>query len=104
MPDLSDLPGDTSVFVDTNIFHFHFQNKSHSCTAFLRRIANGDVTAFVNTQVLSDLLHKLMCTEAVAKQFTRSMNPQELKRYLKNQRGQGNPLRDYQAQFEYIIA
>lgn len=106
MPDLSDLPRGTSVFVDTNIFHFHFQNKSPSCTAFLNHIAVGDVIAFVNTQVLSDLLHKLMFAEARAKQCvgSTSTNPQELKKYLKKQRGQENPLKDYQQQFEAIIA
>ena len=104
MPDLATLPGGTSVFVDTNIFHFHYQGKSVSCTNFITRVAQGEVEAYVNTQVLSDLLHKLMCTEAIAKQCIRSTNPQELKRYLKNQRGQENPLRDYQAQFEAIIA
>src|SRR6266568_1463493 len=104
MPDLATLPRGTSVFVDTNIFHFHFQNKSPSCTAFLNRIAFGDVIAFVNTQVLSDLLHKLMFAEAIARQCVGSTNPQELKKYLKKQRGQENPLKDYQQQFEAIIA
>ncbi|HEU0001050.1 MAG TPA: hypothetical protein VFQ36_09140 [Ktedonobacteraceae bacterium] len=28
MPDLSTLPDGTRVFIDTNIFHFHFQGKS----------------------------------------------------------------------------
>jgi len=104
MPDLATLPRGTSVFVDTNIFHFHFQNKSPSCTAFLNRIAFGDVIAFVNTQVLSDLLHKLMSAEAIARKCVGSTNPQELKKYLKKLRGQENPLKDYQQQFEAIIA
>jgi len=63
MPDLATLPFGTSVFVDTIIFDLHFRNKSATCTAFVERIARGEISAFVNTQVLSDLLHKLMLAE-----------------------------------------
>jgi len=104
MPDLSDLPRGTSVFVDTNIFHFHFQNKSPSCTNFLNRIADGDVIAFVNTQVLSDLMNKLMLIEACRKQCTKNPNAFELKKYFKVNRGNSNPLTEYQIQFEAILA
>src|SRR5438128_9457751 len=104
MPDLAMLPGGMSVFVDTNIFHFHFQNKSPSCTAFLNRIAVGDDIAFVNTQVLSDLLHKLMLAEGCQKQCTRKPSAFELKQYFKGNRNVANPLKDYQTQFENIIA
>ncbi len=104
MPDLASLPGGIRVFVDTNIFHFHFQGKSQTCTAFLTRIARGEVEAYVNTQVLSDLLHKLMLAEAFAKQCTKSTNPQELKKYLKGMRGKQLILTDYQLQFELVMA
>ena len=104
MPDLSALPDGTRVFVDTNIFHFHFQGKSASCTALLRRIARGEVEAYVNMQVLVDLLHKLMVAEAIAKKCTKDGNPQGLKSFLKRCRGNPNPLVDYQAQFENVLA
>lgn len=104
MPDLAMLPGGTSVFVDTNILHFHLQAKSSSCTFFLKRIANGEVEAYVNTQVLSDLLHKLMVAEAIRKHCTKSSNPQELKKYLNANRGKPLALTDYQAEFETILA
>lgn len=104
MPDLAMLPSGTSVFVDTNIFHFHFQGKSLTCTNFITRIALGEVEAYVNIQVLSDLLHKLMFAEALAKGCTKSTNPQELKKYMKANRGKTIPLTDYQTQFEAILA
>jgi predicted nucleic acid-binding protein len=63
MPDLASLPAGTSIFVDTNIFSLHFQGRSVTCSAFITRIAQGEIIAYVNTQVLSDLLHKLMLAE-----------------------------------------
>lgn len=106
MPDLSLLPGGASVFVDTNIFFLHFQGRSVTCTNFLTRVANGEVDAYVNTQVLSDLLHKLMIAEAHNKKCTTGPNPSatKLKVFLKQKRGQFISLGDYQIQFENTLA
>jgi len=64
MPDLATLPSGATVFVDTIIFDLHYRGKSAECERFLRRVAGGDVTAYVNTQVLTDLMHKLMLADA----------------------------------------
>jgi len=105
MPDLAYLPGGTSVFVDTNIFHYHFQGLSVTCTAFIDRVANHEIEAYVNTQVLSDLLHKLMMSEAIRKNcMKKGSNPQALKKYLKGIRGQPNPLGDCEIQFASVLA
>jgi len=105
---LDDVPDGSSIFVDTNIFHYHLQNLSPSCTQFITRIASGAIEAYVNIQVLSDLLHKLMMTEARAKGCigNKSSNPQELKKYLKGCRDKklAFPLTDYQVQFEIIVS
>ena len=103
MPDLATLPGGTGVFVDTNIFHFHFQGKSVSCTDFITRVAQGEGEAYVNTQVLSDLMNKLMLAEACKKKCTKNPNAFELKQYFKANRGNSNPLTEYQIQFEAIL-
>ena len=66
MPDLALLPAGASVFVDTNIFDLHFQGKSLTCTNFFSRILDMEFDAYVNVQVLADLLHKLMTAEAFA--------------------------------------
>ena len=104
MPDLATLPDGTSVFVDTNIFHFYYQGKSVSCINFINRVAQGEVEAYVNTQVLSDLMNKLMLAEAYKKQCTKKPNAFELKQYFKANRGNANPLTEYQIQFEAILA
>lgn len=108
---LNDVPDGSSVFVDTNIFHYHLQNLSASCTQFMTRIASGAIEAYVNIQVLSDLLHKLMMAEALGKGCCndskgRNAGVRGLKQHLKDCRDQKQafPLTDYQAQFETIVS
>lgn len=101
--DLASLPANTEIFVDANIFIYHFNGKSATCTAFVERIANDDVMAYVNTQVLSDLLHKLMCAEAVAKRLITNASADKMKKWLAANRAAAAKLRKYQAQFEYLL-
>jgi len=101
--DLRLLPQGSRVFVDTNIFDYHFRGKSVTCTAFMTRIANDEVSAFVNTQVLSDLLHKMMLAEAATKGFCR-FGAKYLRRWLAANRAQAVNLTDCQTQFEATLA
>jgi predicted nucleic acid-binding protein len=104
MPDLSTLPSESVVFVDTNIFDLQYRGKSVSCDVFIRRIARGEVTAYVNTQVLSDLLHKLMLAEACAKGLIPIRSAQRLKGCLQANRILAGRLADYQLQFENTLS
>ena len=104
MPDLATLPSGTSVFVDTIIFDLHFRSKSATCTAFVERIARGEISAFVNTQVLSDLLHKLMLAEAQLKGLIPHRRAKELRDKLTTDRAIMGNLTDYQVQFENTLA
>jgi len=102
--DLASLPSGRSVFVDTIIFDLHYREKSATCSAFIRRIARGEVTAYFNTQVLVDLLHKLMLAEAYAKGHIPRRSASELKSRLAANRGLIAGLTDYQTQFENTLA
>ncbi len=104
MPDLTLLPKGASVFVDTNIFDLHFQGRSLACTDFITRIALREIDAYVNVQVLVDLLHKLMTAEAFNKHCTSTRSAAKLKAYLQSHRGTPIPLGDYQVQFENALA
>lgn len=104
MPDLSLLPEGASVFIDTNIFYLHFQLRSLACTNFFSRVVNKEIDAYVNTQVLADLLHKLMTAEAFANHCISARSASKLKMYLNKQRGNSIPLGIYQAQFENAVA
>lgn len=102
MPDLNDLPTGTRVFVDTNIFDYAFDTRSLSCASFLTRVALREVKAYVNTQVLSDVIHKLMLKEAYQKGFisTLSGGVPKLKECFKRDPTKATQLVEYQQQFE----
>jgi len=104
VPDLAQIPSGTKVFVDTNIFYLHFQGRSISCTAFIERIARGEIEAYANTEVLSDLLHKLMLYEAVQKGLITDAKAHLLRRHLNTTRDAIGTLPDHQNQFEQTLA
>ena len=96
MPDLIRVPSNANIFVDTNIFYYHFTGRSTSCTSLFTRIALGEVVGYVNTEVLSDLLHKLMLYEARQKNFINTCNASRMKEKLSNDRGLISRMPDYQ--------
>jgi len=104
MPDLAALPPRAIVFVDTMIFDLHFRGQSATCTAFMNRIATREISAFVNTQVLSDMLHKLMLYEALSKGFIPSRSATLLREALAANRSIGASLTDCQTQLEQVLA
>ena len=104
MPDLAQIPSGTKVFVDTIIFGLHFQGRSISCTVFVGRIARGEIYAYVNTEVLSDLLHKLMLYEAWQKGLIASPKAKDLREHLGRYRNAIGTMPDHQAQFEKMIS
>ncbi len=63
----SDLvPGDV-VFVDANIFVYHFAPDpvlQMPCGQFLQRIENQEIHAFTSTHVLAEAAHRLLTLEA----------------------------------------
>lgn|ERR1019366_5876344 len=100
--DLASLPSGAQVFLDTNIFVYHYRGKSAACTALINRIAQNDVIGFVNTQVLSDLLHKLMLAEAFTKGYC-GFGASKLKAWLTANRNLAANLTDYQTEFENTL-
>lgn len=102
--DLASLPSGTRVFVDTNIFYLHFLGKSAACTTLIQRIQSGDVSAYVNSRVLLDILHKMMLAEAVQRRFIRKASADMLKDWLGHNRAQAGQLTAYQTQFENILS
>jgi predicted nucleic acid-binding protein len=68
----------------------------------LNRIAPDDVVGYVNTQVLSDLLHKLMLAEAAAKGSC-GFSAKKLKNWLAGHRQQAGTLTAYQVEFENTL-
>jgi predicted nucleic acid-binding protein len=60
------LPGD-AVFVDANIFVYHFAPDPAfpvSCGQLLQRIENQEIQGFTSTHVLAEAAHRLLTLEA----------------------------------------
>lgn len=103
MPDINHLPIGATVFVDTNIFYLHFTSRSASCTTLFMRIALGEVIGYVNTEVLSDLLHKLMLHEAHRRGFIPNARAIEMKQRLLEDRTIISNMPDHQNLFERVL-
>jgi predicted nucleic acid-binding protein len=64
---LADLRDGDRVFIDANIFIYHFGGQSLECKAFLERCARRELVGYTSTAILAEVLHRLMIAEAVAK-------------------------------------
>jgi predicted nucleic acid-binding protein len=65
-----DLPDHTEVFIDANVFVYHFSGPTEYtdfCSRFLQRIEEGRLSGFTSTLVLAETLHRLMIIEAATK-------------------------------------
>jgi predicted nucleic acid-binding protein len=77
---LEEIPARSRVFIDSNIFIYHFLDLSEDCTNLLERAEHREIRACTTTVVLGEVLHKLMLSEAVEK-FR--IKPYQAVRYLK---------------------
>ncbi|MDX2041212.1 MAG: PIN domain-containing protein [Acidobacteriota bacterium] len=73
--DIKLLPDGADVLVDSNIFLYHLGNLSPECTKLLERIARGEIKAYITTVILTEVLHRRMMAEAVAKGLVSSGQP-----------------------------
>ncbi len=64
---LRDLPAGESVFLDANLFIYHFHphpTLTAPCNELVDRIENGEVAGFTSAHVLAEAAHRLMTIEA----------------------------------------
>lgn len=81
---LSNLGNGSSVFIDANIFVYHFSKKSNfnlSCTEFLVRIEEGEIEGITSTSVVQEVTHRMMIVEASS--LFPDIKAKDLVRYLK---------------------
>lgn len=62
---LEHIKSGVKVFIDANIFIYHFTGVSGTCTDFLDRCEQGDINGITSVNVLLEVLHRLMMVEAV---------------------------------------
>lgn len=63
---LADLRDGDRVFIDANIFIYHFGGQSLECKALLERCARRALFGYTSTSILAEVLHRRMVAEAIA--------------------------------------
>ena len=79
---LAELRDGDSVFIDANIFIYHFGGRSAACKLLLERCARRELQGYTSTPTLAEVLHRLMVAEAVQKKL---VTPRTAIRKLKDQ-------------------
>jgi predicted nucleic acid-binding protein len=74
---LDGLAAESSVFIDANIFVYHFTAASAACRRLLGRCAEGTIHGVTSLPVLLEVAHRLMIIEAQQDQLVRGSNPGE---------------------------
>jgi predicted nucleic acid-binding protein len=97
---LPELPAGQTVFIDANIFIYHFTGLSQECSGFLERCERGGLWGITAVHILLEVLHRLMMIEAVTKGLVTSGN---VARKLRKRPNVVKQLADYQTQTEAIL-
>ncbi len=85
---LSEIKAGSEIFVDSNIFIYHFTGVSDECSDFLSRCEREELIGMTSVNVILEVLHRLMMVEAVSKNIVKppnivkklSKSPQKIKR------------------------
>jgi len=81
---LSDLEKGTSIFIDANIFIYHFSKESRfnqACSNFLEHIEAGLISGFTSISIVQEVIHGTMIIEAVG--LLPGIKPKDIVKYLK---------------------
>jgi len=81
---LIDLPKDSIVFIDTNIFLHHAFDINHFSIEFLKRVEKGAVKAHTSALVVEELFFKLLMQQA--SNFLEKVSVEKVKTLLKDER------------------
>jgi hypothetical protein len=82
---LSDLEDGSSVFVDANIFIYHFSKGSKlnpASSKFLERIEEGRIKGFTSVAIIQEITHRMMIVEAAS--ILPEIKVKDIARYLKD--------------------
>jgi len=63
----AEIPAEAQVFIDANIFIYHFGGQSVECRTLLERCARRELVGYTSTFVLAEVAYRLMIAEAVQK-------------------------------------
>ena len=72
---LNELKTGDSVFIDANIFLYHFTGISNDCKEFLKRCEDKELLGISGITILAEVCHRLMVAEAIKKNLISSQKP-----------------------------
>lgn len=72
---LNEIKTGESVFIDANIFLYHFTGVSIECREFLKRCEYGDIVGITGLTILAETCHHLMLAEAIKRGYITSSKP-----------------------------
>jgi len=71
---LAEIPEGVAVFIDANVFVYHFVGASPQCTGLLARCESGELRGSTSVLVLAEAAHRLMMIEAVERKLVSAGN------------------------------
>jgi predicted nucleic acid-binding protein len=89
-----------TVFIDANIFIYHFTGASEECTALLSRCEQGELDGVTAVNAQLEVLHRLMLVEAVNKKL---VEPPHILNKLRKQPQKIRQLSDYYVNTQRIL-
>lgn len=72
---LTEIAAGSAVFVDANIFIYHFAGQSEDCSSLLARVESGELRGFTGQISILEVAHRLMILEAIEQGFSVKPNP-----------------------------
>jgi predicted nucleic acid-binding protein len=72
---LTELKSGDSIFIDANIFIYHFSGASLECKEFLKTCEETQLKGYTSHAVLAEVCHRLMIMEAVKTSLIQGRQP-----------------------------
>jgi predicted nucleic acid-binding protein len=72
---LTEIAAGTAVFIDANIFIYHFAGQSEDCTSFLARVEKGELQGVTGPISILEVAHRLMILEPIEHRTSLTPNP-----------------------------
>jgi len=66
---IEQISAGSPIFIDANIFIYHFTLQSASCARLLRRCQDSEIKGFTSVVCVAEMLHRLMIAEAIQKGY-----------------------------------
>ncbi len=96
----NDIAPGARLYIDANIFVYHFAYESDECAALLDRCYRREINAYTGIHILLEVAHRIMTIEAVDKGL---VTPGNVPRKLRRRPELVSQLQDHSAAIRYIL-